>query len=106
MFGLWTDLWLRDTAIMAAMTAAALLVVLPLQLVLCFKAKKRLFRRLPTILLAAATLILYVMAITARDWSGLAYIICAVFAGVLLFFSAIAWGIWALIKYAKQKKAQ
>jgi hypothetical protein len=59
---------------------------------------------LPTILLAVATVTFYVMAITARDWDAFAYLIVAVFAGAMLLFSGIAWGIWAITKLVKKRK--
>ena len=49
------DLWARDTGIMLIITLPAVLVVLPLQLLLCFKARRRWVKRLPAILFAALT---------------------------------------------------
>ena len=98
------DFFARDTVIALSMAAAAVLVALPVQLTLCFKAKKRMVRRIPTVLLAAVTAAFYVMAITAKDWVAFAYLIVAAFSGVMLLFCAIAWGIWAIAKGVRKKK--
>ena len=98
------DLFARDTEIVLLIAAAAVLIILPAQLTLCFKAKRLFIKLIPTVLLAIATFALYVMAITAKDWSGFGYIILAVAAGVLLVFSGIAWSIWAIIKLIKRTK--
>ena len=95
-------MWTRDAGLIASFVAVAVLVVLPIQLLLCFRAKKRYIKLLPVIVLTLAVTVLYVMAITARDWSGFAYIILAAFAGVLLIFSGLAWGIWAIVKLVKK----
>lgn len=98
------DLWVRDTWIAALITVSAVFVVLPIQLVLCFKAKKRLIKLLPTAVFAVAMIAFYIMMITAKDWSAFVYVILAVFFGVLLMFSGIAWGIWAIARLVKKKK--
>ena len=98
------DLFARDTKIVLLIAVAAVLIILPTQLALCFKAKRLFIKLIPTVLLAVATFVLYIMAITAKDWSGFVYIILAVAAGVLLIFSGIAWGIWAITKLIKRTK--
>lgn len=97
------DLWVRDTWIAALITISAVFLVLPIQLVLCFKAKKRLIKLLPMAVFAVATIVFYIMMLTAKEWSALVYVILAVFFGVLLLFSGIAWGIWAVVRLVKKK---
>ena len=97
------DLWVRDTWIAALIAISTVFVVLPIQLVLCFKAKKRLIKLLPTAVFAVATIVFYILMITAKDWSALVYVILAVFFGVLLLFCGIAWGIWAVLRLVKKK---
>ena len=92
------DLLARDTWIVLLIAAAAVLIVLPLQLALCFKARRRLFRLLPTVLLALLSLVFYSMKYVVKDWSALVYAILAVFSGVMFVFSGLAWGIWAISK--------
>ena len=96
------EFWSRDTGIAVLMTAAAVMI-LPIQLILCVKAKKLLTKLLPTAVFAAAAIAFYVTAIAVKDWSAFLYLIIAVLSGVLLVFSAIAWGIWAIVRYVKKK---
>ena len=98
------DLLTRDTGIVLFIAACAVLIVLPIQLTLCIKAKKRFMKCLPTAMLAVFTIAFYIMAITAKTWVGLIYLIIAVCSGVSLIFSGIAWGIWSIIKLIKKKK--
>ena len=97
------DLWVRDTGITVLIAASAILIVLPLQLVLCFRAKKLFFKLLPAVLLAVAAVTFWVLMRTAKDWSALVYLIFAVFSGVLLIFSGIGWGIWGISGFVKRK---
>lgn len=98
------DLFARDTEIVILIAAAAVLIILPIQLLLCFRAKRFFIKLIPTVLIAVAAIAFYVMAITAKDWGGFVYIILAVSAGVLLIFSGIAWGIWAIAKLVNKRK--
>lgn len=99
------DLWVRDTEITALITATAVLAVLPIQLILCFRAKKRFIKLLPAVVFGVMALVFYVIAITSRDWSALIYVIIAIFSGVLLLFSGIAWGIWAITRLFRKKRS-
>jgi len=99
------DLWVRDTEITVWFAVSAVLIILPIQLILCFKAKRLLVKLLPVALLAVTTIIFSALMLTARDWTAFGYAILAVFYGVLLLFGAIAWGIWAIAKQVKRKKA-
>ena len=98
------DLWVRDTEITVLIAASAVLIVLPLQLALCFRAKKLLFKLIPPVLLAVATFTFLVLMITAKDWSALVYLIFAVFSVALLIFSGIGWGIWGISRLVKRKR--
>ena len=97
------DLWARDTVIMLLITLPAVLIVLPVQLLLCFKAKRRWGKLLPTILFAVLTPVFYAVALMVHDWSAFVYLILAVLSGVLLLFSGLAWGIWGIVKLVRKK---
>ena len=96
---------MRDTLLFVLAGVSAILII-AIQLILCFKAKKLLIKLLPAILSAAAAIVFCVLAFTVRDWSALVYIVFAFFAGVMLISSGIAWGIWAIIRLAKSKEIQ
>jgi len=96
------DLFARDTELAVSIAASAILIILPIQLFLCFRVEKLLIKCLPTVLFAVAAVAFYTMAITAKDWGGFVYLILAVFSGVFLIFSGIAWAIFAVSKHSKR----
>ena len=84
---------------------SSILLVLAIQLLLCFKVKNLFFRLLPSFVLTASTIIFFTMMRLATDWDALGYAILFVFSGVLLIFSGIAWVIWAIVKLIKKRKS-
>jgi len=52
------DLLARDTEIVLLIAAAAVLIILPPQLALCFKAKRLFIKLIPTVLLSVAAVAL------------------------------------------------
>ena len=98
------DMWIRDIEITTLIAITSVLVVLPIQLLLCFKVKPVFLRLLPSILLTATTIFLFTMMTTSRDWDALGYAVLGVFSGVLLIFSGSGWGIWAIVRCIRKKK--
>lgn len=98
------DVWIRDIEITTLIAISSVLIVLPIQLLLCFKVKKLVLRLLPSLVLTATTVFLFIRMRMATDWDAIGYAILGVFSGVLLVFSGIAWGVWAIIKLVKKKK--
>lgn len=99
------DMWIRDVEITSLIAISSVLVVLPIQLLLCFKVKPVFLRLLPTILLTATTVFLFAMMTTSRDWDAIGYAVLGVLSGVMLIFSGIGWGIWAIVRCIKKKKS-
>ena len=98
------DGWIRDIEITTLIAVSSVLIVLPLQLLLCFKAQKLFIRLLPSIVLTATTVLLFILMRSVRDWSAIIFVIAFVFSGTLLVFSGIAWGAWAIVKLIKRKQ--
>lgn len=98
------DLFAQDTGIVLLIAAFAILIALPIQLVVCFRAKKLLIKCLPATAFAVLVITFYILAITAKTWVAFAYLIIAAFSGVSFIFSGIALGIWAIIKLIKKRK--
>ena len=99
------DMWIRDIEVTTLIAITSVLVVLPIQLLLCFKVKPVFLRLLPSILLTGTTILLFAMMATSRDWDAIGYAVLGVFSGVLLIFSGIGWGIWAIVRCIKKKKS-
>lgn len=100
------DTFGRDAVIITTIVATAILVVCPLQLLLCFKVKK-VFYKLPfTALLAVAATVFSLLMRFSRDWSAIAYAIVWYFFEVQLLFNGIAWAIWAIVRAVRKKKSK
>ena len=100
------DVWIRDIEITTLIAVSSILMVLPIQLLLCFKVKKLFFRLLPSFVLTATTIFLFILMRITTDWDAIGYAILFVFSGVLLMFSGIAWGVWAIVKLIKKRKGK
>ena len=98
------DVWMGDIELTTAVLIFSLVVLLPIQLLLCFKVKSKAIRLLPIILLSIPTLIFIVMSTTTQGWDGLGYIFLAVFTGFMMLICCVGWGIWAISKLIKKKK--
>ena len=80
----------------------------PAQLLLCFKARRRLLRRLPLLLLAG--LFLLFMGLTASvgldgDAAGPIFLSLGIFMLIGQLFCALAWLIWGLCALIKKLRA-
>ena len=98
------DVWMGDIELTTAVLIFSLIVLLPIQLLLCFKVKSKAIRLLPIILLSIPTLIFIVMSTTTQGWDGLGYIFLAFFTGFMMLICGVGWGIWAISKLIKKKK--
>ena len=99
------DVWMGDIELTTAVLIFSIVVLLPIQLLLCFKVKSRAIRLLPVILLSIPTIIFTVMSVAITGWDGLGYIFLAIFTGFMLLMCGVGWGIWAISKLSKKKKA-
>ena len=74
-----SDISIRDIAITTLIAVSSILIVFPLQLLLCFKTKKLLLRLLPSLLLTVTTVFLFIMIRVTTDWDAFGYAILFVF---------------------------
>ena len=79
-------------------------VVLPVQLILCFKSKSMGPRFVPIMIFAILAMLSIIMNQTTTGWVGLAHIFFAIYALFMIFMCGIGWGIWAVASYMKKKK--
>ena len=96
------DVWMGDVELTRLVLLFSLAILLPVQLLLCFKVKSRAIRLLPAILLAIPTLLFAVMSVSIAGWEGLGYLFLAIFTGFMLLICGIGWGIWGLSVLAKK----
>ena len=88
---------ITETLFTALTVFSAFLLVLPLQLLLCFKARRQAVKLLPVLLLSAAVILFGVLGFALGDWSGIGFILLAALAGLLLLFCAFGWLFWGVI---------
>ena len=95
---------LRDIWLYLAMFLPAVLLVLPIQLLCCFKLKNIVVKLIPTALLIITFVVFTLLKLNSMDWDKLAYAIIAVFIGVWLAFDLLAWVIWVLSYFVRKIK--
>ena len=100
------DMWIRDIEVTTLIAITSVLVVLPIQLLLCFKVKPIFLRLLPSMLLTGTTILLFAMMAASRDWDAIGYAVLGVFSGVLLIFSGVGWGIWGLVALIRKRNKE
>ena len=98
------DIWYGDIPFANCVIIFSLIVILPIQILICFKAKSIFVRFIPIIVLAAAMLIWIILGIAVAGWDGLLYLFFAVYMLFMIFVCGIGWGVWALIKYKGTQK--
>jgi len=98
------EVGIGDIELIKAVFVLSVVVLLLIQLLLCFKVKNKVIRLLPAILLSIFTIFFVAMASTATDWENLGYIFPVIFIGFMWLVCGMAWGIWAIIKLVKKKK--
>ncbi len=74
------------------------IVVVLFQLLLCFKAKKKTIRLIPVYLSSGVTIILTTLGLIFDGWDALGFFFLAICSAILLFFSGVGWGIWAIVR--------
>ena len=77
-----------------------------IQLLLCLKVKKLIWRLLPTVLAFTVTVTFFVMTFLSKGWDVIGYLLLAVCSLALLVACGIAWGVWAMWLLFKKVKEQ
>ena len=96
------DVWSGNTELTIIALIVSVAVILPVQLLLCFKIRKNIIRLLPVMVLSVLTAVFSILAATTSGWDSLGYIVLAVFTGIMLLACGGAWGIWAIAKRMKK----
>ena len=84
----------------------SILLIFPCQLLLCFKVKSLFPKLIPSVVFAFCIALFCVLAYTAMDWSGLFYIVCAVYSGMLLLMCIIGWAVFGIMEFIKDHKTK
>lgn len=96
------DVWYGDVEITTLVLVLSILVLLPIQILICFKVRSKTIRLLPVIALSVLTVCFLLMAVVSSGWGTLGYFFFAIFTGFMLLVCGIGWAIWAIIKRVRQ----
>ena len=100
------DVWIGNIEFTTFIAICSVFIVLPVQLLLCFKVKNTFIRLLPSILLAITTIFLFCLMYSAEEWDAIGYALLGVFSGVMLIVVGIAWCIWAVVRAINKRKKE
>lgn len=98
------DIWWGKIELTTLVLIFSVIVLLPIQLLVCFKSKNRIIRLLPLILFLIPAIVFGGMAIVATGWDSAVYVILAIFALFMVFMCGVGWSIWGLGQFIKKKK--
>lgn len=96
------DIYFGEIELTEVIIYISILIMIPLQLLLCFKAKNLILKLLPIFILLFLIVTFICMSQFAEGWDGLGYTILAMFAAILLFACIVAWVIWFIVKLIKK----
>ena len=97
------DIWLGDIELTTLTIIVSIAILLPVQLLLCFKVKSLAVRLAPIIILSALMTLFVVLWLSTTGWGKLAHAFFAAFVGFMIFMCGIGWGIWAVVHGLKEK---
>lgn len=100
------DIWVGDVELTSLVVQLSVVAVLPIQLLLCFRARSRWLRLFPVLLSTVLTALLLLLAYRAQDWDALGYIFFALLTGCMLILSGIGWGIWGLSRFFQKRASR
>ena len=98
------DVWWGNTNLALVAFILSVVLVLPVQLLLCFKVKNRTICLLPIIFLLLLTALFIFLALSIPDIGAVGYAFFAVYTGFMIFMCGIGWGIWWIINRKKQRR--
>ena len=100
------DVWLGGIELTTFVIIFSALVLLPIQLLLCFKVRSRLIRLVPVMLLSVLVVIFAVLSYVVIGWDAIGYLFLAIFAGMMLAACGIGWGIRAIATLMKRQQSK
>ncbi len=98
------DIWIGSINLGPILLVFTFAVILPIQLVLCQKAKSILVRLIPIMLLTSLAVAALVASSFCLGWDGLLYVGCAINLAVMVIVCGIGWGVWSIIRSVKKKR--
>lgn len=98
------EVLLGDMNPVGIILAIVAVIILPVQLLLCFKVKSFIIRLMPIIILVLAVVITIVTNLDVSGWDGLLFVFGVIYVAYVMLMCGIGWGIWAIVKRIKKKR--
>lgn len=98
------DVRMDDIDVTTLFWIFTILIILTIQLLLCFKVNSRFIRLLPIVLFSISTIVLFHKAVSISGWGGLIYLLYALYTGIMTFICGIGWILWAIIRFVIKKR--
>lgn len=89
---------LTEIATPAIFVIVSSVLVLVLQLFLCFETKQVILKLLPTLLLVICSVIFSVLGACFNGWDGFSYQFLALVSFVLIVVCGLGWVVWAIVR--------
>ena len=100
------DIWLGDIELTTLTIMVSIVILLPVQLLLCFKVKSLVIRFIPIIILSVLLALFIVLWLSTPGWDGLFYAFLAIFVGFMMFVCGSGCAIWAVVHRLKKKRSK
>ena len=97
------DIWFEDASLTVIVILFSILIVFPLQYLLCSKVKSLPVRLIPTACTLFFALVSAILLCLSTGWESMIFIFFLIYAGFLLFIIGLAWGIRAFLTHRKTK---
>ena len=97
------DIHYGDIELTTLVLGLSVVILFPLQLLLCFKIRSLFLRLLPVIILFLSAAALLLAGFYAPGWDGMGYILLAILVCFMICACGISWVFWAIICKIRKK---
>ncbi len=98
------DLYFFKIDVSTFIVIVSTIVFLTAQLLLCFKVRCVWIRLIPVYLSVLATILFFILTLTADGWEVLGYLLLALLSAYLLAVCTLCWGIWVIVLLIRRRK--
>ena len=97
------DIWIGDVNLTLLVAAAGFVLLLPCQLLLCFRSRSLSLRLAPAALAALAGSGFFLLFLLETGWDRLPWMIFAFYSGFLLLVCGLGWLIWGGVRLLRRR---
>ena len=100
------DIWIGNLELTPVVLIFSSVILLPVQVKLCFKVKSLILRLMPVTILSIIFAYFIVMWSFSTGWDGVVYAIFAIFVGFMMLICGIVWAVWAIAQFIKKHESE